>query len=160
MDPITQGVAGNAIWTAVMAAGRSIFPHKIKIISPRSQELLGGREPLGGGFSYAVRGTLKKLPKGHAIWVLTQDDSTGYIWPQGFSPVQYDPEQGAWTGRVNGSGKTEVRIIAVVAPSTSQDYFRYFQELGRLRDYNFKPLPRVPAECVNLDSVQARIPKA
>jgi hypothetical protein len=71
MDPITQGVAGNAIWTAVMAAGRSIFPHKIKIISPRPQELLGGREPLGGGFSYAVRGTLKKLPKGHAIWVLT-----------------------------------------------------------------------------------------
>jgi hypothetical protein len=51
MDPITQGVAGNAIWTAVMAAGRSIFPHKIKIISPRAQELLGGREPLGGGFS-------------------------------------------------------------------------------------------------------------
>jgi hypothetical protein len=47
MDPITQGVAGNAVWTAVMAAGRSIFPHKIKIISPRPQELLGGREPLG-----------------------------------------------------------------------------------------------------------------
>jgi hypothetical protein len=74
MDPITQGVAGNAIWTAVMAAGRSIFAHKIKIISPRPQELLGGREPLGGGFSYAVRGTLKKLPKGHAL-------VAGNFWP-------------------------------------------------------------------------------
>jgi len=49
MDPITQGVAGNAIWTAVMAAGRSIFPHKIKIISPRPQELLGGRGGLSQG---------------------------------------------------------------------------------------------------------------
>ncbi|WP_353064459.1 hypothetical protein RBB77_01690 [Tunturibacter psychrotolerans] len=160
MDPITQGVAGNAIWNALAAVVRAVRPHKIKIISPRPQEMLGGREPLGGGFSYAIRGTLKKLPKGHEIWVLTRDDSTGYVWPQGFSPVQYDPVEGTWTGRVNGSGKAEVRIIAVVAPPTSQDYFRYFQELGRLRDYNFKPLPCVPAECLNLDSVQAKIPKS
>jgi hypothetical protein len=159
MDPITQGVAGNAVWAAITAVGRAIVPHKIKIISPRSQELLGGREPLGSGFSYEIRGTLKKLPKGHEIWIVTRDDSTGYVWPQGFSTVQYDPVQGTWTGRVNGSGKAEVRIIAVVAPPTSQDFFRYFQELGRLREYQFKPLPRVPPECVNMDSVQAKIPK-
>jgi hypothetical protein len=83
MDPITQGVAGNAIWIALVAVGRAVVPHKIKIVSPRSKELLGGRERLGGGFSYAVQRTLKKLPKGHEIWVLTQDDSTGYVWPQG-----------------------------------------------------------------------------
>jgi hypothetical protein len=79
MDPITQGVAGNAIWTAVMAAGRAIFPLKIKIVSPRSQEPLTDPQPRGPGHSFAVRGTLKKLPKGHEIWVMTQDDVTGRV---------------------------------------------------------------------------------
>lgn len=128
MDPITQGVAGNALWTAVMAAGRTAFPHKIKIISPRPQEPLTDPQPFpfGVGYSFAVRGTLKKLPKGHSIWVLTQDDITGRVWPQGFAPVQYNPVQGKWTGRVNGSGNPVVRVVAVVAPQSSQDFFRYY----------------------------------
>jgi hypothetical protein len=45
-----QGVVGNAIWTALVVVGRGIVPHKIKSVSPRPQELLGGRERLGGGF--------------------------------------------------------------------------------------------------------------
>jgi len=62
MEPITQGVAGNAIWTAVMAAGRAVFPHKIKIVSLRSQEFLSDPQPLGG-HSFAVRGTLSTLTR-------------------------------------------------------------------------------------------------
>ena len=60
-----------------MAAGRAVFSRKIKIFSLRSQEFLSDPQPLGGGHSFAVRGTLKKLPKGQEIWVLTQDDVTG-----------------------------------------------------------------------------------
>jgi len=159
MDPITQGVAGNATWTAVMAAGRAVFPHKIKIVSPRPQEPLSDPQPLASGYSFAVRGTLKKLPKGHVIWILTQDDVTGRVWPQGFAPVQYNPVQGTWTGRVNASGNPIVRVVAVVAPPSSQDFFRYYQKLGKLRNYVYEPLDRIPPECVNLDSVQTKIPK-
>lgn len=102
---------------------------------------------------------LKRLPKGHEIWVLTQTDRTGHLWPPGFSPVQYDPNQGKWEGRINGSGGPEIRIVAVVAPPTSQDFFRYFQKLGELRGYVFEPLVQRPPECANFDSVQAKIPK-
>jgi hypothetical protein len=49
-------------------------------------------------------------------------------------------------------------MIAVVAPPSTQDYFRYFQRLGELRCYQFEPLPRVPPECINSCSVQAEIP--
>src|SRR5580700_881343 len=60
-----------------MAAGRAVFPHEIKIVSLNSQEFLSDPQLLGGGHSFAVRGTLKKLPRGYEIWVMTQDDVTG-----------------------------------------------------------------------------------
>ena len=44
-------VAGNAIWAAVMAAGRAVFPHEIKIVSLNSQESLSDPQQLGGGHS-------------------------------------------------------------------------------------------------------------
>jgi hypothetical protein len=158
MDPISQGVAGNAIWTAITTMARTVFSSKIKITSPRPQETLSDAQPLGSNYKFPVRGALKRLPKGHEIWILVQDDATGFVRPQGFSQVQFDPHLGTWTGWINGSGKADIRIVAVVAPPTSQDYFRYFQKLGVLRDYEFEPLMRVPFECINLDSVQARIP--
>jgi hypothetical protein len=63
----------------MMAAARAEFPYKIKIVSPRPQEPLSDPQPLGPGHSFVVRGTLKKLPKGHEIWVMTQDDVTGRV---------------------------------------------------------------------------------
>lgn len=159
MNGIVEGVAGNAIWSGMTAFGRKLARSQIQITYPRPQELLSGGEQLSGSnVAYPVRGTLKKLPENHHIWVLTQDDSTGFIWPQGFFPVQHDPYQGTWLGKINGSGKKQVRIVAVVAPPTSHDFFNYFQALGRLRNFQFEPLPRVPPECRNRASVQAVVP--
>jgi hypothetical protein len=158
MDPISQGVAGNAIWTGISNAARTVFQGNIEITSPRTGEILSGQEPLASGFSYQVRGKLRRLPKGHEIWLMTQDESTGLLWPQGFFPVHFDSRERTWMGKINGSGKKQVKIVAVVAPPTSQDLFRYFQLLGRMREYKFEPLKRIPPECSNVASVQALLP--
>jgi hypothetical protein len=159
MDPISQGVASNAIWAGVTTAYRAVFGPKIKITYPRSQETLQAAEPLGESRKFPVRGELKRLPKDHEIWVLVQDEATGMVWPQGFAPVQFNPTLGTWTGWLNGMGKPEIRIVAVVAPPTAQDFFRFFQRVGALHGYKFEPLVRIPLECINRDSVQARIPQ-
>jgi len=101
---------------------------------------------------------LKHLPANHEIWLLTQDERTGFVWPQGFFPVQFDPQRRTWMGKINGSGKKQVKIVAVVAPPTSQDFFRYFQDVGNKRNYVYDPLKRVPAECRNRAYVQAFLP--
>jgi hypothetical protein len=160
MDGITQGVIGNGIWAVVAAAARRLFRRQIKITYPRSGEALQGREPQGQGFTYPVRGTLGHRRTGHEIWLLTQDEMTGNVWPQGATPVQYDPHTRAWEGRVHWNAGANLKIIAVVAPPTSQDYFRYFQKLGTMRHWQYEPLPRVPPECVNFDAVQARVLKS
>jgi hypothetical protein len=159
MNGIVEGVIGNAITNSIGAFARKISGRQIQITYPRPLETLTNGEALNSNnVAFPVRGSLKRLPALHEIWVLTQDDSTGLLWPQGFFPVQYDPIQGTWLGKINGSGKKQVRIIAVVAPPTSQDFFKYFQTVGHLRDYKFEPLKRLPPECRNVTSVQAIIP--
>jgi hypothetical protein len=144
MTGFIESIAIKGFWAGLSAAWNARFS-PIKITYPRPQELLSGAETLGSqSVSYPIRGTLKRLPKGHEIWLLTQKDNTGHLWPQGFFPVQYNDEVGAWVGRVNGSGGPLMRIVAVVAPPTSQDFFRYFQELGRLRNDKYEPLKRLP----------------
>ena len=39
-------------------------------------------------------GMLKRLPKDHTIWLLTQDETSGLIWPHGFEPVSNTTEAG------------------------------------------------------------------
>ena len=158
MTGLIEGVAGNAIWSAISATARRLVGRQIVITGPRPQETLSGGEPLGGGLCFPVRGTLKGLANNQEIWLLTQDETTGLVWPQGFFPVQFDPERGTWMGKIDGSGRKQVKIVAVVAPPTSQDLFRYFQALGPKRNYQFEPLQRVPVECTNRDSVQAFLP--
>jgi hypothetical protein len=55
--------------------------------------------------------------------------------------------------------RVSVSVPLCVAPPTSQDYFRYFQKLGGMRECGYEPLRRVPPECVNFDAVQARVPE-
>lgn len=159
---LIEGIIGSIIAAGIVAlivAGyRRWFGEQIKITHPRSQETLTEAELVTGGVYFPIRGTLRRLPKGHEIWLLTQNDSTGSSWPQGFFPVQFDPERGTWMGKINGSGSKHIRIVAVVAPPTSQDFFRYFQHVGQLREYKFEPLKRVPPECKHHDSVQVRVP--
>lgn len=159
MNGIVEGIAGNAIWSGITAGLRSAAGWQIQITYPRPQELLSGAEPLGtDSVAFQIRGKLRHLRKDHEIGLLTEDELTGYLWPQGFFTVQYNSQQGTWLGKINGRGKKQVKIVAVVAPPTSQDFFKYFQTVGHLREYKFEPLKRVPVECTNRTSVQALIP--
>jgi hypothetical protein len=133
------------------------FGVQIKITHPRPLETLTEPESLGKGRSFAVRGTLKRLPKDHEIWLLTQNEATGQLWPQAFFAVKYDHQQKTWVGKITAEGWKSVKIVAVVAPPSSQDFFRYFQHVGGLRE-KYEPLKRVPPECRNLASVQAFMP--
>jgi hypothetical protein len=164
---IAAGIAGGAGWLVGHYRNRKssggsegAASDPIKITYPRPGEILADGKPQGSGQKFPIRGTLKYLPKDHEVWILTKDDATGLVWPQGFSPVVFNQQEGTWNGWIFAGGRSEVRIIAVVAPPTSQEFFRYFQKVGGLRENKFEPLVRVPAECVNQDSVQGRIPKA
>jgi hypothetical protein len=158
MNALVEGVAGNAIWNGITAGARSLLGRQIQITSPRPMEALTDRQPLGQMWQFPVRGTLKRLPGDHEIWLLNQDEKTGLLRPQGFSIVKYDPDQGIWHGMVCSNEHVSLRIIAVVAPPTSCDFFRYFQHIGQQRDYTFEPLKRIPPECRNMASVQTNVP--
>ena len=159
MSGFLEGMASKALWDGIKAGARTMWgKNGIKITSPAPQETLSDGEPMGSGHSFRVRGALKRLPKGHEIWLLTQDEKTGLIWPQGFFMVQFNPQLEAWMGKIYGGGTKNIRIIAVVAPPTSQDYFRYFQTVGDKHQYQYEPLKRIPAECRNIASVQAFVP--
>jgi hypothetical protein len=143
---------------ATVVNGTNVEVAKIQITLPRHGEILTDPNPLGpSSVSYLVRGKLKALPEGHQIWLLTADERFEQYWPQGFYPVQFNEHTGEWHGRVNGSGHSPLRIFAVVAPPTSQDFFRYFQKRGD-ETKKFIPLNRLPPECCNTASVQARLP--
>ena len=157
---IAEGVAGHAIWSSLRAVARKVAGRQIQITHPRPLETLSDPEPLGEGVSFPVRGTLKHLAENHQIWLLTEDELTGHVLPQGFSIVQYDSQQETWIGRISAGGKRQVKIIAVVAPPTAQDLFRYLQQVGIDRNYHFEPLIRVPVECTNRAFVPARVPEA
>ena len=103
---------------------------RIKITLPLPGEALIDKQPLGPkSVSHAVRGTLRSLPEECEIWLLTADEKTKRYWPQGFSAVQYNRQTGDWQGRVH-AGHSPLQIVAVVAPPTSQQLFRYFQKRG------------------------------
>jgi hypothetical protein len=131
-------------------------PTNIYITSPRPLEFLEDKQSLGKISSYRVRGTLRQLPHGHEIWLLTEDHRGG-VYPQGFREgvVQFDSQTGEWVGRVAATTE-QVKIIAVVAPPTSQDFFKYYQMIGQKNNYEYERLPRVPPECTNMAWVQAR----
>jgi|SRR5271166_1929818 len=168
MDPTGIGawIASNLGWEAVKGCAWRFVPDAlrrddlIEITSPGSQHTLDRPEPLGGGISYAVHGRLKRLPPGHKIWLLREDVQSGCVWPQGFFPVHFDEQKGTWSGKVSGPGtsRSPVTIHAVVAPPTSQDFFKYYQKLGGLREQKYEPLSRIPAECKNVASVQVFLP--
>jgi hypothetical protein len=88
---------------------------------------------------------------------LRADDEFEQFWPQGFCAVQFDPQSGKWHGRINPAGMPALQIVAVVAPPSSQDLFRYYQKCGD-KTKTFTPLDRIPAECNNAHSVHARLP--
>lgn len=111
----------------------------------------------GGGYCYAVRGTLKRLPIDNMIWLLVEEQGGLRAWPQGFHPVVYDPGIKEWHGRISDERTNMlIKIVAVVAPPTSQDFFSYYERAGLATGY--MALERVPPECKNRDYVQVYVP--
>jgi hypothetical protein len=162
LGTILEGFVVRGTWDTAAALVNKITGRQIEIISPRPDEHLQSPEPLGQGLSYLVTGKLKHLPKNHEIWLLVEQLVTRCVWPQGFSRVVFDPARKSWSGRINpsvsGARRGPVKIIAVVAPPTSQDLFNYFRQLGTMLHHDFVPLSRVPPECQNTAFVQARVP--
>lgn len=155
-----EAFGGKVAWSALSALARYIIGRQIQIMSPAPQQTLEHRQFLGAGFSYEIRGRLKKLPRDHRIWLLREDERSGRVWPQGFSPVQFNPDTGEWVGRVTGSSGP-IKIVAVVAPPTAHDLFQYYQKVGaKLQEHQqqYEPLDRIPVECINSNWVQARVP--
>jgi hypothetical protein len=145
----------------------TVTRRRIRITSPRPQEPLTDSQPFGSNFQYEVRGKLRRPPRGHKIWLLVENPTTGKVWPQGFFRVNHNETTGDWYGRVNGTKGRSNRVIAVVAPPTSQDYFEYFEKIGkqnrenrqrqnRQANHDYEPLDRVPPECKNIASVETR----
>lgn len=151
---IAEAVGGEAIWAGAGGLLRRMVGGQIRITDPRPQEALQDKKTLGPTFSYRVEGTLKSLRRGHAIWLLTEDERSGKFWPQGFFPVLFNPQSRDWFGRVTWEDAGPVKVHAIVAPPTTQDFFRYFQKIGTSTG-SYQPLDRIPVECTNHAYVQA-----
>jgi hypothetical protein len=78
----------------------------------------------------------------------------GKFWPQTGDPVQFNQTTGEWHGRISEKRpkKRFVKIIAVVAPPTSQQLFRYYGRVGEKTSW--EPLDEIPPECTNQTYVQ------
>jgi hypothetical protein len=127
-----------------------ITQDKIQITVPINSGVLDDRQRDGEGFTYRVCGTLKHLPQGQVIWLLNGDGRQ--FWPH--STADYDVGSGEWRGRTFLWPKQSGAFInAVVAPPTSQQFFRYYQQYGQ-----GKPLSCIPAECENQTRVWAHAP--
>ena len=107
----------------------------------------------GGILAYEVRGSLKRLPTDHIIWLLTQYEGDRRVRPHGFDPVKYNKDTGEWHGWINGKNFSRAKIIVVVAPPSSHDLFSYYQAPGR--ETNWADLTRLPPECKNKAEVDA-----
>jgi hypothetical protein len=70
---------------------------------------MGRPEPLSTGFSYPVEGKLKSLAKGHEIWVLSQDESSGAYMAAGLFSGAIRPDardmewKNKWQGKCSGA---------------------------------------------------------
>jgi hypothetical protein len=153
---LMEGLTIRAVWASLEAVSRKVFGRRIRITSPRPTEQLRHAGNFAGDVIYRVTGTLKRLPKGHQIYLLRVDSSSGKAWPQGFYPVEFNRDAGTWEGRIKARDLKQLRVVAVVAPITSQLFFRYYEEHGM--ETKFSPLPSIPPDCINRDEVDAMVP--
>jgi hypothetical protein len=152
------GVASTAAYNGIdWLFGRALNP--LKIDEPAPGDVL--KEPLQfapGCISYLVKGTLRRLPKNHTIWLLKKDPSSAQVKPQGFQQGRVILRNGKWQGRVYPSMAYAKRttIIAVVAPPAVDMFFNYWQKVGLKAGW--VPIDHIPNECRKIETVQARLP--
>jgi hypothetical protein len=153
---IPESMFSRGWWEAGKAGVNRLLGGRIKITVPGGDGILSQPEPFYGGQAYVVRGTLKRLPRGHQIWLLTEDYPGGPVRPHGFFPIIYNDKEHTWWGRINPMGKQRFKLVPVVAPPTSHEFFTYYQQVGKAT--GFEALKRIPPECRNMAAVQAFIP--
>jgi len=127
---------------------------QITITSPRS--VLEGGEPREGARSYPVLGTLTHLPSDdHKIWVLNENDRRE-VYPQ--DKVAWHPQRSEWEGSTFvWNTQNSIKIVAVVAPPTSNELFRFYRHVLEQTKKAF-PIPRLPDECTVVDRAHPRKP--
>jgi hypothetical protein len=156
---LLQGIVGSIIAAAIVAllvgGYKRWFGQQIRITQPKENDFLLPAELHLGVQAHPVYGTVRHVPKGHKIWLLAAEESTGKAWPQGFSPVEQSGD-GTWKGYIHVWGWHRVTIVAVIAPPTSQEYFRYFQRVGKKTDY--EPIIGIPPECKKRHTISAKVP--
>jgi|SRR5580658_8634851 hypothetical protein len=146
---VSLGIASNLATRLLDAVWRCLPGKTIKITLPLplpGQTLRNPERSSNGRPVYLVRGRLKRLPADHRIWLLTQHEVDGRVWPQGSRPVTYRRDTGEWDGWIVGTEGSRAKIVAVVAPPTSHDFFAYYVTQGRSTG-SYGALPRVPPEC-------------
>ncbi|HEX3747650.1 MAG TPA: hypothetical protein VHW09_27130 [Bryobacteraceae bacterium] len=153
---IATSVAGTIIYATVGGGYRRLFGQQIYITEPQENGFLAPAESRRGTSAHAVSGTLKHLPKGHAVWLIVIDEKKGKHWPQGFERVEYHEATGTWSGYITADGWHQVTVTAVVAPPTTQEYFNYFQRVGGMTKH--EPLLSIPSECKRRHSIHVKVP--
>jgi hypothetical protein len=156
-----EAVLAERGWAWGTALIQWLLSGRIRITVPQQRErpeTLQDPRPHGRGnqFSFAVEGTLRRLPRNHVIWLLTKNEGSTQVWPQGFENPSYNPVNKRWSGRIATTLGSRVTIVAVVASPTSHDYFTYYQRHGFKTGW--AALDRIPPDCTNQDSVQAVAP--
>ena len=108
---------------------RRLGPTKVRITHPMDYGSVEHEE--------MIRGTSKRVPKQHAIWVVVFPHEANLYHPQN-APAEVQ-ETGDWStlvyiGTEKDSGK-RFDIIAVVADKTAQDSFRAYLADGKKKDW-------------------------
>jgi hypothetical protein len=153
---VGENIGSSALMVACRGLWRRASGAQIRITSPAINGTLENGRQLGGGWFYEVRGTLRRLPKGHRIWLVTQNENKFEFFPQGAHPVKYNPATREWTGLVTRNRPNPI-IHALVAPPTANEFFCYYQDVGPKLEFKF-PLHHIPTVCVNRASVAAQYP--
>ena len=151
---ILESLTAEAMWTSFLVGGRWVTGNRIEITSPREREVaLSERREESGPHAYRVRGRLKRKPAMADVWLLVEDESTGCVWPQ--VRAEYDKVTREWSGLVWDLRKPSAKIVAVVAPRTSDDFFSYYSKHARTTDW--ASISRLPSEITNSAFVRVKI---
>jgi len=163
IDSLVQAIlnaAGNFILKRIKKVPSLVIEH------PRNGQRidLPKRREDDGGFKYRVDGRLSRIDPNQELWLLNQNVTTGKVWPQSCDNVTLYKESDNWTAHVYlYPGKT--RILAVLAPPTAQQLFRYYfyaHDKYSKKCEKFEPvwlpLRDVPKECRVQDMVDIEVP--
>lgn len=153
---VSENIGSSALIAGSRALWRRASGAQIAITSPVIGGTLEGEHQLDQETFYEVRGTLRRLPKDHRIWLITQNVNRHEFYPQGKRPVIYNPTTREWVGIVSRNRHNPV-VHAVVAPPSASDFFMFYHTVGLKTKFAYT-LHHIPDICVNKISIQTQYP--